>query len=334
VTLRPLPVAAVARFRADVARLVARACEGAQLSDGARLALAVSGGADSMAMLRLSAAAFPGQVIAATFDHRLRADAAAEAALVARVCGDLDVAHRVLLPAVPITGNSVQMRARTARYDGLRAWMREADVSFLLTAHHADDQAETLLMRLHRASGLAGLSAIRAIRVDAGGVVLRPLLGWRRADLRALAEGSGTPFVDDPSNADLRHDRAKVRALLAATPALDPVAFAASAGFLAEAGEVIARVADSVWAADWHGPGRPFAIDAQPREIRRRLLRRALAESRTALAIVLPPFDESANVEALLDALEARRSATQAGILVRPTRDGWLFLAAPPRRSL
>lgn len=332
--MRPLPPAAVARFRTDVERLVARASDGGSPSDDATLALAVSGGADSMAMLRLAVAAFPNRVIVATVDHRLRADAAIEAAMVADTCARLGVMHRTLHPAAPIIGNSVQMRARDARYAALFAWLGDTGASFLLTAHHADDQAETLLMRLQRASGLSGLSAIRQIRVEPSGTILRPLLHWRRTELRQLTEESTTPFVDDPSNADPRHDRTRIRALLATTPALDPCALAASAGFLAEAEEVIARTAASLWAERWHGETRAFAIADEPRELRRRLLRRALSDTRAQLGITLPPLADSANVEALLDALEAGRSATQAGLLVRATRDGWLFAPAPPRRSL
>ncbi len=333
-TLRPLPEAAVARFRSDVERLIAQA-GGATAHREARFAVAVSGGADSMTMLRLAAAAFPGRVTAATFDHRLRAGSAAEAALVGRICVALAVPHQTLATAEPIIGNSVQMRARTARYAALRAWAKEVGAAFLLTAHHADDQAETLLMRLQRASGLSGLAGIRAVRFDVDGVVLRPLLAWRRAELRALAAESATPFVDDPSNDDPRHDRTRIRALLAATPALDPVALAASAGFLAEAEAVLVDGAERLWAERWRGPARGFAIADAPRELRRRLVRRALADSRARFGVARPPFDaDSANVEALLDALEAGRAATHGGIMVRSDPKGWLFSAAPPRRSL
>jgi tRNA(Ile)-lysidine synthase len=335
VTLRPLPLAAVARFRADVERLVARAFDGATFTQAARLALAVSGGADSMAMLRLGAAAFPGRIVALTFDHRFRPESAAEAAMVGRICATLCVPHHILTPSEPITGNSVQMRARDARYAAIAEWATAADVSFLLTAHHADDQAETLLMRLQRGSGLSGLSAIRAVRFDSFGAVLRPLLGWRRAELRTIAEESATPFVDDPSNLDPRHDRTRVRVLLAATPALDPLALAASAGFLAEAEDVLVRHAERIWSERWHGPDRGLAIADEPRDLRRRLVRRALAETRARLGIVLPAFNgDSANVEPLLDSLEAGQSATQGGIMVRSVPQGWIFRAAPPRRSL
>lgn len=288
-----------------------------------------------MAMLRLAAAAFPEQVTVATFDHQLRAGSAAEAALVARVCAMLAVPHRTLAPSTPITGNSVQMRARTARYAALAEWAKEAGAPYLLTAHHADDQAETLLMRLQRASGLSGLAGIRAVRCDEQGVVLRPLLAWRRAELRALAAESGTPFVDDPSNDDPRYDRTRVRTLLATTPALDPVALAASAGFIAEAEEALAQAAARLWSECWQGPDGGLAIAGQSRDVRRRLVRRALADSRARLGVIRPPFDaDSANVEALLDALEAGRAATHGGIMVRSSPKGWLFSPAPPRRSL
>lgn len=331
VTLTSLPVSAVARFHHDANALVARLGG----VDDDRFALAVSGGADSMAMLRLAAAAWPGQVSAATFDHQLRDGSAAEAAMVASVCATLGVPHATLRPVTPITGNSIQLRARTVRYAALGQWAQAAGIRFLLTAHHADDQAETLLMRLQRASGLSGLAAIRSVRVDAFGAVLRPLLGWRRTELRALAEESGTPFVDDPSNDDPRHDRTKVRALLAANPALDAAALAMSARYLAEADEVIGAAAERVWAAGWRGPAAGFRIDDEPREVRRRLVRRALDDARRRLDVVAPPFDpDSANVEALLDALAAGKGATQAGIMVRAGAQGWIFSVPPPRRSL
>lgn len=333
-TLRPLPVAAVARFRGDVERLLARASDGTVPATMPRLALAVSGGPDSMAMLRLAADAFPGHIVAATFDHRLRAAAASEAALVDDTCAALGVPHRTLSATAPIAGNSIQMRARDARYAALREWAIEADSRFLLTAHHADDQAETLLMRLNRASGLSGLAAIRAIRFDAGVTVLRPLLDWRRGALRDLVRDSATRFVDDPSNDDPRHDRTRIRALLAATPALDPVALAASATYLAEAEEALSQQAALVWAQRWHGLDRAFVVAGESRDLRRRLLRRAIGEARDRLAIALPAFGDSSNVEPLLDALEAGRSAVQGGILVRATHEGWIFLTAPPRRSL
>ena len=328
----PPPDAAVARFRGDMARLLARAFDGATSVDEARVALAVSGGADSMAMLALAAAAFPGRVTAATFDHHLRQGSAAEAAMVARACAEMGVPHATLSPDTPITGSSIQMRARAARYTALTAWA--ADAGTLLTAHHADDQAETMLMRLNRASGLAGLAGVRAWRREGGVAILRPLLTWRRADLRALATAAMVPFVDDPSNDDPRHDRTRIRGVLAATPALDAARIATSAAWLADAEEVIAVQVERLWRQHWHGPGRPFAIGDEPRELQRRLVRRAIADIRATLTIARPPFADSANVEPLLDRLAAWQAAVQGGVKVSPGPNGWSFGAAPPRRSL
>lgn len=322
----------VARFADDTLRLIRHARGDAGAVSAARLALAVSGGPDSMALLALAAAAFPDRVSAATFDHRLRRDSAEEAQMVAVACAGLGLPHAILTPSAPIAGASIQARAREARYAALLDWAEHGERGFLLTAHHADDQAETLLMRLNRASGLAGLTGIRPMRVAGRVVILRPLLGWRRAGLRAIVEASGLPFVDDPSNDDARHDRTRIRALLAATPALDPAALAASARFIGEAEEVVAGQAETLWAERWHGPGRPFALDDLPRELRRRLIRRAAHASRRALGIVLPPLAEAANVEALLDAMEQRRTATLGGLVVVRDGTGWTFRAAPPRR--
>ncbi|WP_339501760.1 tRNA lysidine(34) synthetase TilS, partial [Pseudomonas canadensis] len=126
------------------------------------IALAVSGGPDSMAMLALAAAAFPGQVHAATVDHRLRAAAAAEARMVAAWCANAGVPHTTLVVAEPIGPGSVQARARAVRYELLLPWAAEIGASCLATAHHADDQAETFLMRAALGSGVAGLAGIRA----------------------------------------------------------------------------------------------------------------------------------------------------------------------------
>jgi tRNA(Ile)-lysidine synthase len=330
----PLPAAAVARFADDLRRVLAREHAVAAVERVGRVGVAVSGGPDSVGLLLLAAAAMPGEVVAATVDHRLRPAGADEAATVAALCERLGVPHATLVPAAPIAGSSLQRRAREARYALLTDWAARERVDALLTAHHADDQAETLLMRLNRASGLAGLSAIRAARREQGTLLLRPLLAWRRAELRALVEAAGAPFVDDPSNADPRHDRTRVRAALAATPALDPAALAASAGYLAEAEEVIARLTERLWGDHWHGPDRPLAIGGEPRELRRRLLRRALHAIRAQHAIVRPAFTDSSNIEPLLDALEARCGATHAGVKVEVHEEGWFFRVAPPRRSL
>ena len=139
--------ALVSRFSQDLAAL--RPPQGG-------LGLAVSGGPDSLALLLLASEALPGQVEAATVDHGLRAESAAEAEAVAQICATLGVPHAILTVEVA-TGN-VQAEARRARYAALGGWLAARDLAALATAHHADDQAETLLLRLNRAIGVAGLA--------------------------------------------------------------------------------------------------------------------------------------------------------------------------------
>ncbi|MDE2302351.1 MAG: tRNA lysidine(34) synthetase TilS, partial [Sphingomonadales bacterium] len=151
------------------------------------MAIAVSGGPDSLALLLLAAAARPGAVRAATVDHRLRAASAGEAAAVARVCAALAVPHQTL--EIAVAAGNLQSEARRGRYAALAGWMNEQGIAALATGHHADDQAETLLMRLNRAGGCAGLAGVRArgrLPGSEGRLLLRPLLGWRRAELAAL----------------------------------------------------------------------------------------------------------------------------------------------------
>lgn len=306
--------ALIDRFRADLSRLTG---EG-------KIGLAVSGGPDSMALLHLAAAAVPARVEAATVDHGLRREAAAEATLVARACASLGVPHAILSVTVADEA-SVQAAARRARYEALTSWCRERGLAALATAHHADDQAETLLMRLGRGAGLAGLSAIRERRDLDGVVLIRPLLGWRRADLAAIVADIET--VIDPSNSDPHHDRTHVRSLLAAAgERIDPLRVAASASHLAEAeaaldwisGEAIrSRVERSdqgVIAAD---------LEGLPREIRRRILARLIGEADS-------PVD-GPTLETAMTRLDAGQSASVGGLKLSPG-NRMLIEKAPPRR--
>ena len=325
------PAAAlVDRFRADCETLLGR-----PLAAGGRLALAVSGGPDSMALLVLAHAAFPSGTIVATVDHALRPESAAEAAIVAAYCATIGVPHAILRPAQPIAGASLQAQARIARYALLASWAAGEAAVALLTAHHADDQAETFLMRAARGSGLAGLAGVRARRLEQGVPVLRPLLDWRRAELRAIVRRAEVPFVDDPANSDPRHDRTRFRRLLEANEWLDPPNLARAAAHLAEVEGEIAATLDALWDVRAKVADRSCAVDVAglPRELRRRLARRAIATVRAAAGITAPAFPESANVEKLLDALEAGRRATQAGVLAAPRGLVWRFREAPPRRS-
>ena len=188
------------------------------LSDEARLLVAVSGGPDSAALLCLLAewAREPGRpaLHAATVDHGLRAASAAEAEEVAALCIQLGVPHRTLLWAGAKPATGVQERARTARYVLLAGEAQRLGGAVLVTAHTQDDQAETLLMRMARGSGPAGLAAMRE-RVRKGPIILaRPLLSVPKARLIATVQARGLPFITDPSNGDLRFERVRWRALM------------------------------------------------------------------------------------------------------------------------
>ncbi len=327
---------AVERFGGDLAQVL-----GGVVPPDAPIALAVSGGPDSMAMLALAAAAFPGQVHAATVDHRLRAAAAAEARMVADWCADAGVPHTTLVVAEPIGSASIQARARAVRYDLLVRWAVEIGARCLATAHHADDQAETFLMRAARGSGVAGLAGIRARHRRAIDLV-RPLLGWRVSELRALAVAAAVPFVDDPSNADPHYDRTRFRALLRDTPWLDAAQLARSAAYVAEADATLREIEAWLWTTRKVTPERIDDPDLQswldlsdlPREVQRRMCRSAIHSVRAANGILRPIFDDSTNIEPLLDALLAGTTATQGGIMVSVRGKVWRFAPQPPRRAL
>lgn len=295
--------------------------------DRRKLGLAVSGGPDSMALLLLAAAALPGRVEAATVDHGLRPESAAEAALVARLCGMLGVPHATL-PVVVAPGN-VQAEARMVRYAALAGWMNERGLSALATAHHADDQAETLLMRLNRGSGVAGLAGVRSKGSVPGTKMplLRPLLGWRRAELAGIVEACRVVPVQDPSNEDDRFDRARLRKTLADVDWLDMAAIAESAGHLADANAAIEWAAAREWMEQVETTAlgityRPRA----PRAIAIRVLARIVRE--------LDGDDSRGSAVArLFDALVARRTSSIGNLVARPTLEGWTFTPAPKRRN-
>jgi tRNA(Ile)-lysidine synthase len=251
-------------------------------------------------------AAFPGLVEAATVDHRLRPESAAEAAFVGEICAARGIAQATLTG--PAIGGNVQAGARALRYRLLADWARERSLAFILTAHQQDDQAETLLMRLQRGAGLAGLAGIRP-----------------RAEIAAAA---GLNPVQDPSNSDERYDRARLRKRLAAADWLDAPALARSAAALAEAETALdwtveRLIAERVEAAR---DGLTFAAADLPAELRRRALLRLLA----LLIPADPPRGDA--VQRLLGLLEAGETATLGGVKCEggPV---WRLAPAPPRRG-
>lgn len=205
--------------------------------EGPRLAVAVSGGADSMALTLLAdawARRRGGAITGLTVDHRLRAESAQEARRVGIWLSGKGIAHRTLrwLGAKP--GSGIEAAAREARYGLLAQWCRRQDVLHLLTAHHGDDQAETILLRRGRGSGAEGLSGMAPVRALPGVRLLRPLLARRRADLAATLAAMDQPWLEDPSNQDPRFARVRARRALAGgngeTLSLLAVADAAAAG--------------------------------------------------------------------------------------------------------
>lgn len=189
-----------------------------------RLVLAVSGGPDSMALLRLAAReAERGErrILAATVDHGLRAASRREAEAVGRWCAEVGVQHRILAWTGDKPAAGLQAAARAARYRLLADLAEQEGFEAILTGHTADDQAETVFMRLARGAGPFGLAGMQAAgRIAAGPgepvALLRPLLDFSRARIFATLSSFTQDFITDPSNDDPGFERVRTRALLAA----------------------------------------------------------------------------------------------------------------------
>nr|WP_268893594.1 tRNA lysidine(34) synthetase TilS [Pontixanthobacter luteolus] len=312
----------IERFRGDADRL---------WPAGEKLGVAVSGGPDSMALLLLANAARPGMVEAATVDHRLREESAAEAAMVSELCKILGVPHRTL--PVDVAAGNLQAEARNARYGALDRWLAEQDLPTLATAHHADDQVETFLMRLNRGSGVAGLSGIRPSGNVPGGShrLIRPLLAWRKRELIELLENAGADFARDPSNRDQAFDRVKLRENLTDAGWLDIGAIARSVTHLAEADATIEWMAAHEWAGRVKRIGRKYVYrPAAPRTVRLRVVSRIIEELGGDLPGSGP---RGSGIARLLDRLEAGEQANLAGVLASTVGDAWRFEPEPPRNT-
>ncbi len=311
------------------------------------LLLAVSGGPDSMAMLHLAtrwrASKTTGPALhVATVDHGLRPEAAAEAALVAAATATYGLPHATLAWVGPRPFGGIQEKAREARYRLLSEHARTVGASLVVTAHHADDQAETVLMRLGRGSGVTGLAAMRRVTPFAGSVTLvRPLLDMTKQDLLAICDAEGLAFVVDPSNEDPAYHRVRLRrqAEAAAALGLDPPTLLRLAGRMARAeealeAEVTRRMAELRPRAE---PGFWRAslsdADAAVPEIVQRLIGRAALHVTGARLLPLEKLETLA--DALRAALERRIPfrGTLGGVLL--SLDGCGTLTAtpePPRR--
>src|SRR6201996_4779403 len=330
------------------------------------LVLAVSGGPDSVALMWLAARwrralARGPELVAVTVDHGLRAESAREAAEVKRLATSLGLQHRTLRWTGTKPKAGLPAAARAARYRLLAKAAQDHGATHVLTAHTRDDQAETLLMRMLRGSGIAGLAAM-ARQVPREGVVLaRPFLDISKGQLIATLVKTGIPFADDPTNRDPHFTRPRLRALMPALAAEggDARALARLASRLARANAAVEVLADGAerylalrddtagLAGANQAEGKSFGLAsflALPEEVRIRLLQRAIDR----LGHEGPA--ELGKVEALAAALDhaaaqnpgrQRKSTvkvkpklkqTLAGALIT-VADGRIRIeAAPPRR--
>jgi tRNA(Ile)-lysidine synthase len=254
------------------------------------LAVGVSGGPDSMALAFLAQAwarARGGRVTLLTVDHGLRAEAAAEARWVKREWAARSIAQVTLKWRPKEAGPNLQARAREARYGLLEGWCRRHGVLHLLLAHHREDQAETLLLRLGRGSGLEGLAAMAPLVERPFCRWLRPLLGVSRQRLQATLLEAGLGWRDDPSNQDPFFARVRMRALMPALAAegLTAERLAATAARLGLARRALEHDLATLLAAAVKLDPLGFAwLDpASLRDAPRALQQRALAQLLTTL---------------------------------------------------
>lgn len=300
-----------------------------------RIGIAFSGGPDSLALLLLAHAALPGRVEAASVDHGLRAESAGEAAQAATVCEALGIPHAIL--KVEVAKGNLQSEARQARYAALAEWAAARGIDAVCSAHHADDQAETFLMRANRGSGLAGLSGVRAKTNVPGSdrLLLRPLLGWRRKTLEEIVADSGFQPVQDPSNLDDRFDRVRMRKALKESDFIDLPSIGRSAQMLAEMQASIDAMAREEYARALEEDGAPARYCPFARSQATRTA--FLAEVITLLAEAHGAALSRSDAARVVSELSQNRPINIGGLQARATQGGgepeWLFSPENPRRS-
>ncbi len=295
-----------------------------------RVAAGVSGGPDSLALALLAAGwarSQGGSLSALVVDHGLRPDSGAEAAGVAALLAGQGIAVRVLRLGLA-GGAGLQDRARTARHAALLAACAEAGIPWLLLGHQRADQAETLLFRALRGSGATGLAAMASVRVARAALVLRPLLDVPPARLEAVVAAAGLRPVRDPSNADRRFARARLRDALGEPGGAGPATAAlaeAAAGFArrrARLGEAMASrlAASAVLRPQGFAELDPAALGQD-----------AVADAVLAALLRAIGGDAFAPPRGAVAALRRRGAGTLAGVWLRPGGRGWLLLREPAR---
>jgi len=328
----------------------------ADLASLPALVLGVSGGPDSTALLLLAARwrkrlRRGPRLLAVTVDHGLRPEAAAEARVVKQLAAALGIAHRTVRWRGEKPRTGIQAAARSARYRLLAAVAGKAGARHILTAHTLDDQAETILLRLARGSGLAGLSGMaRSVPLPGGDgalTLVRPFLAVAKSRLVATLRAAGIPYVEDPANADPRFTRARLRTLMPvlAAEGLDAGKLAVLARRVARAEAAheaaVAAALSYVSLTEWSNSG-PIMLDprrfaALPGEVALRLLGRAIGQVGDEGPV------ELGKLETLFDAIQEgwasrarkqdRLRRTLAGALVILGQDALRIERAPPRQS-
>ena len=315
------------------------------------LVLAVSGGPDSTALLWLAARwrdalKSPPKLIAITVDHGLRKESKAEAAAVARLARKLKVAHRILRWRGRKPASGLQQAARAARYRLLSNAAREVGASHILTAHTLDDQAETVLIRLTRGSGVTGLGAMARISSVPGNEaskLVRPLLDIPKSRLIDTLRAAKIAFADDPSNRDPRFTRARLRGLMPqlAQEGLDARRLALLARRLKRADAAIEAAVDRATRELVVERAQPAGIVMEarrfadlPAEIALRLLGRAGTQVGDEGPVELAKLEAlKAALDAALKAGKGRFRRSLAGAVVTLAMPQITVERAPPRRG-
>ena len=305
-----------------------------------RLAVAVSGGADSLALALLAdrwARLRSGRIVALTVDHGLRKDSAAEARQVGRWLAKRGIDHSVLrwTGAKPTTG--IQAAARQARYRLLTDWCAQEGVLHLLLAHHAGDQMETFLLRVAGRSGVDGLAGMAAVVEDSSCRLVRPLLAVPRPRLEATLRAADQEWIEDPSNQNSDFARVRVRTLLSKLEGVGK-GLTSLSGTVRAAGRVRAAFEAPTWALlaraaelspDGYARLRLAPLRVAPRPIAERAVQRLLL---CVGGNDYPPRRE--RLGRLLDELLAKRAAkarTLAGCRIIPSGDS--LLVCPELRT-
>jgi tRNA(Ile)-lysidine synthase len=323
----------------------------AKLAHLPALVLAISGGPDSTALLwlvarwRKSLKRGP-ELLAVTVDHALRPESAREAVGVKRLAKALGVAHRTLVWKGKKPANGLQQAARKARYALLAEAAHKAAASYVLTAHTLDDQAETVLIRMSRGSGLSGLAAMAQVSrlPDGAGkmTLVRPLLEVPKARLIATLRAAKVAFADDPSNRDPHFTRARLRGLMPslAGEGLDTGRLSLLARRLKRADSALEAYVDRAMAilaennSDTGSIVFPAAKFARlPAEIALRLLGRAVTRLGDEGPVELGKLEALHAALAASQSGQARFRRSLAGAIVTLSGEQISVEKAPPRRQ-